>query len=291
MTESEERYRFLVQNAPDVVWSIGPDARITFLSHAVERLTGFRPDELIGQHFGAIVHASSREVAEIDWTTAMNAPSQEVRGRLNLQHRDGSAVPAEFIAVATLADDGTFAGANGSVRDMREQDRLEREVRASEDRYRTLASSSPDMVFATDAEGRYTFLSDRAETMLGWDREASLGRVLHRVRRAWVRGGGRSPAIRPSSPIRPRSTRRGMDFLNGAGVPVQLEINVVGKVEDGELVGINGVARDVSERERLERELFARRSATASWCRTRRTSCSPPTSTATSRSSRPPSSG
>ena len=131
MTESEERYRFLVQNAPDLVWSIGPDARITFLSEAVERLTGFRPDELMGQHFGAIVHESSRDVAEIDWTTAMdrNAPSQEVRGPLNLRHRDGSAVPAEFVAIATLDDDGAFAGANGAVRDMRERDRLERELR------------------------------------------------------------------------------------------------------------------------------------------------------------------
>ena len=254
MTESEERYRFLVQNAPDVVWSIGADARITFLSHAVERLTGFRPEELIGQHFGAIVHRSSREVAEIDWTTAMRAPSQEVRGRLNLQHRDGSAIPAEFIAVATLADDGTFAGANGSVRDMREQDRLERELRASEDRYRTLASSSPDMVFATDAEGRYTFLSDRAEAMLGWDLEASLGRSFT----GFVAPGFENAAVASyqavlADPTKVHSTR--MDFLNGDGEPVQLEINVIGKVEDGKLVGINGVARDVSERERLEREL------------------------------------
>ena len=255
MTESEERYRFLVQNAPDVVWSIGPDARIAFLSDAVERLTGFAPDELIGQHFGALVHASSREVAEIDWTTAMTEPSQEIRGRLNVQHRDGSAVPAEFIAVATLDADGVFAGANGSVRDMRERDRLERELRDSEDRYRTLASSSPDLAFATDAEGRYTFLSDRAETMLGWDRETSIGRHFSE----FVAPGFEEAAVASygavlADPTQVHSTR--MDFLDGSGAPVPLEINVVGKVEDGKLVGINGVARDVSERERLERELM-----------------------------------
>ena len=200
LTESEERYRYLVQNAPDVVWSIDADARITFLSDAVERLTGFRPEELLGQHFGAIVHESSRDVAEIDWTTAHGAPSQEVRGRLNLQHRDGSAVPAEFIAVASLEDDGTFAGANGSVRDMRERDRLERELRASEERYRTLASSSPDIVFATDAEGRYTFLSDRAGDARLGPRELARP-ALHGVRRARLRGRGASRATRPSSPI------------------------------------------------------------------------------------------
>ena len=90
---SEERYRYLVQNAPDLIWSIDADANITFLSAAVERLTGFRPDELLGKHFGALVHDSSQEVADFDWTTAMETGTQEVRGRINLQHRDGSSVP------------------------------------------------------------------------------------------------------------------------------------------------------------------------------------------------------
>ena len=126
----------------------------------------------------------------------------------------------------------------------------------SEERYRTLASSSPDMVFATDAEGRYTFLSDRAETMLGWDREALARPVIRRVRRARARADA---AVASYQAVARRPHERPLD---ADGLPrrrrrtrVQLEINVLGKVEDGALVGINGVARDVSERERLEREL------------------------------------
>jgi PAS domain S-box-containing protein len=254
LTVEEARYRFLVQNAPDVIWSIDAEARLTFLSDAVERLTGFPPGELLGQHFGALVHDSSREVAEIDWTLAMQVPSQEVRGRLNLRHRDGTAVPAEFIAVASLDPDGRFTGANGSVRDMREQDRLERELRESEDRYRNLASSSPDLVFATDADGRYTFLSDRAATMLGWDRESALGCLFTEyVAPGWEAQAGASYAAVVADPTTVHSTR--IDFLKGDGSPIALEINVLGKVEDGVLVGINGVARDISERLRLERDL------------------------------------
>jgi PAS domain S-box-containing protein len=254
LRDSEERYRFLVQNAPDLIWSIDERARLTFLSDAVERLTGLHPDELLGQHFGALVHDSSREVAELDWTAAMETGSQEVRGRLNLRHRDGSPVPAEFIAIATLDGEGKFAGANGSVRDMRDRDRLERDLRASEDRYRNLASSSPDMVFATDAEGRYTFLSDRASTMLGWDLEASLGRpFFEKVAPGWEAAAAASYQSVIDDPTTVHSVR--MDFLDGDGAPRPLEINVLAKIEDGEIVGINGVARDISERLRLEREL------------------------------------
>jgi PAS domain S-box-containing protein len=251
---SEERYRYLVQNAPDLIWSIDADASITFLSAAVERLTGFRPDELLGKHFGALVHDSSQEVADFDWTKAMETGTQEVRGRINLQHRDGSSVPAEFIAVASLDDAGHFTGANGSVRDMRDRDRLERDLRASEDRYRNLASSSPDMVFATDAEGRYTFLSDRASTMLGWDLEDTLGRAFfERVAPGWEGAAAASYQAVLDDPTTVHSVR--MDFLDGDGAPRALEINVLAKVEDGVVVGINGVARDISERLRLEHEL------------------------------------
>jgi len=91
--ESEARYRHLVQDSPDLIWSIGADARFTFVSDTCERLTGWRPDELIGRHFGALVHPSSREVAEIDWTAGMTA-GRELRGRVNLLHRDGHPLPA-----------------------------------------------------------------------------------------------------------------------------------------------------------------------------------------------------
>ena len=256
LRESEERYRYLVQNAPDLIWSIGADARITFLSDAVERLTGFLPEDLLGKHFGALVH-------EI---VAATSPSSTGPPRSRRRRRRSAAGSTSSIATGRRCPPSSsrspastrpaqFTGANGSVRDMRDRDRLERDLRASEDRYRNLASSSPDMVFATDAEGRYTFLSDRASTMLGWDLEtqhrapssSSSSRRAGRPRRP--------PATRRSSPTRRPSTRSAWTSSTARASPRELEINVLGKVEDGALVGINGVARDISERLRLEREL------------------------------------
>ena len=52
-------------------------------------MTGFRPEELIGRHFGALVHESSRAVADFDWASGMDRGSQELRGRVNMLARDG----------------------------------------------------------------------------------------------------------------------------------------------------------------------------------------------------------
>ena len=148
-----------------------------------------------------------------------------------------------------------FAGANGSVRDMRERDRLERELRESEDRYRNLASSSPDLVFATDAEGRYTFLSDGRRTMLGWDRDAAVGRhFTEYVAPGWEAEAAASYEAVIADPTTVHSAPHRLPRWATARRSSSRSTSL-GKVEDGVLVGINGVARDISERLRLEREL------------------------------------
>src|SRR5205823_6067907 len=90
-------------------------------------------------------------------------------------HRDGQPVPSEFIAFATRDESGAFAGANGSVRDMSERDRLERELRESEERYRFLVENSPDITFAIDRDGRFTYVSDTVRRSLGLEPDGLIG--------------------------------------------------------------------------------------------------------------------
>jgi PAS domain S-box-containing protein len=100
LTESETRYRYLVERAPDLVWSIGADARLTFLSDAVVRLTGRRPEELLGRHFGALVH-DRRPTSPSRLDAGMQAARRGPRpGQPGWRRR--SARAAEFIAAARL---------------------------------------------------------------------------------------------------------------------------------------------------------------------------------------------
>ena len=254
LRESEGRYRHLVQNSPDLVLSIDADARLTFLSDTCERLTGWEPAELLGQHFGALVHESSREVAEVDWTKSMTSATHEFRGRVRLRHKDGHEIPAEFIALGRLDAEGRFVGANGSVRDMSERERLERELQDSEARYRYLAQASPDFIWAVDTEGRITFASDIVLPMTGWRPDELEGQhfsallhesMIEKSRDVWAR-------IRsdPQTVLAFRSMLRGRD---GEAVPV--EIHAVGMTIDGGFEGAHGTVRDMRRQEQLEHGL------------------------------------
>ena len=252
--ESEARYRHLVQNSPDLVWSIDAEARFTFVSDTCERLTGWRPDELLGRHFGALLHPSSKEVAEIDWTAGMTGEFQELRGRLNLLHRDGHAIPAEFSAYGTRDPDGGFAGANGSVRDMSEHDRLERELRESEERYRFLVENSPDIIYAVDEQGAFTYVSETIRRALGYDPDDLIGQPFSRIVHYETPGqeGIRFAQLKADPTLEITSR---LQLIHADGHLVPFEVSSVGVVRDGAFAGVHGSGRDIVDRERLEREL------------------------------------
>jgi PAS domain S-box-containing protein len=253
LRDSESRYRYLVENSPDIVWSIDAEGRFTFLSETVQRVTGWRPEDLLGGHFGGIVHPSSREVAERDWTELMSEGSSETRGRVNLLHRDGRPIPAEFVAVNRI-EKGVFLGANGSVRDMSERDRLERELRESEERYRYLVRASPDIVWAVDDQGLITFMGDRLTELTGWTPDEVVGQHFGFLTTPEstpltieiMDGVRRDPSgVYPLRVLMPRKH----------GDPIPVEVWVTGSVHAGRFVGAHGSIRDMRENERLETDL------------------------------------
>ena len=55
LQESEARLHSIVKSIPDIIYSLDPEGRITFVSEAVKRY-GYAPDELIGTHFFELIH-------------------------------------------------------------------------------------------------------------------------------------------------------------------------------------------------------------------------------------------
>jgi PAS domain S-box-containing protein len=172
---------------------------------------------------------------------------------MELLARSGEFRPFEVTA-ASMRADGAFSGVHGAARDVRERERLERDLRDSEERYRYLVQSSPDLVWMTDDAGRFTFVSDQARAILGWDPPELIGRSFadlappqdRRASRARFRFLKRRPTEAHRTHLRVRS-RDGRDLA--------MEVTGIGMVADGRLIGAHGAARDVSERERLEQGL------------------------------------
>ncbi len=129
LVAAEERYRYLVEGSPDVVWSVDSQLRFTFVNAMGAKLLGWTPEEMVGQDSEIVHHPSSDEEIHRRLEALIANPDQGALFRCNLRHRDGHAVPVELHMVGTVVD-GKFAGGHGNVHDTSERDRLERELRA-----------------------------------------------------------------------------------------------------------------------------------------------------------------
>ncbi|MGH2427835.1 MAG: GAF domain-containing protein [Candidatus Limnocylindria bacterium] len=129
LAESEARYRFLVDNSPDMIWATDVDGRFTFVSDSIESLTGHRAEEALGRHWSALTVPEFIGEVETHWAAMRADPTTGHRLRIEIPHRDGGRVPVEISTTPTVTD-GRFSGAHGSVRDISERERLEGDLRA-----------------------------------------------------------------------------------------------------------------------------------------------------------------
>ncbi len=126
--ESERRYRHLVDNSPDIVWSVDADGSFTFFSDSLEARTGWKAEDLLGRPFTTFANEETMAAAVTAWERLRDEPNREQRLRLDLPLPDGRVAQTEVAMTGTIVE-GRFAGAHGSVRDISERERLEGDLR------------------------------------------------------------------------------------------------------------------------------------------------------------------
>lgn len=143
LQNSERRYRFLVQNSPDIIYMLDNAGRFTFVNEAALRLLGYTQDDLIGKSYENIVAPSDREKAR--WllnerrTGERACSGEEIRLRLNRkapQHRECEVrhLTIELKATGVYVNSSStrakkFVGTYGVARDINYRKHLESQLR------------------------------------------------------------------------------------------------------------------------------------------------------------------
>lgn len=117
LKESEERYRAIVETAPDVIYTLAVDnGKFTSLNPAFETLTGWSSSEWLGKSFVPLVHPDDRQVA-------METFKQVLKGEhpspyeLRILAKSGEYLVGEFTSVPQIAG-GKIVGEFGIARDI-----------------------------------------------------------------------------------------------------------------------------------------------------------------------------
>jgi len=125
------RYEAIVEAVGDPVYALDEDGVFTFVNEAIEPMTGYSPDDLVGEHIGRIMTDS--DVAEGDRLIQdLLADPDTDSGTLEMDvvTKWDERIPSENNLALLPAEDGGFVGTAGVIRDIHE--RKAREKRLSE---------------------------------------------------------------------------------------------------------------------------------------------------------------
>jgi PAS domain S-box-containing protein len=171
---SEEKYRSLIQNIPEAIWTSDRASNSIFVSSTIERLNGYTAKEILEE--GKNILAARTHPDDLDRVNKAYEALFERNEPFNVEYRfqkkDGTWVWLHDRAASTYVKDGVRY-ADGIVSDITEHKRMEEDLRASMERLDFLVTANPAVIFSGKPNSdltdfHRTYFSRNLTSMLGY---------------------------------------------------------------------------------------------------------------------------
>lgn len=251
LRDSEERYRDLVENSLDLICTHDLDGWVLSANRAAMELMGYSSGPYAGGiNFRQILAPEVRD--QFDDYLKRIRTDRAASGSMLVETTSGEKRIWEYHC--TLRTEGIAAPiVRGVARDITERRRAAEALRESEARYRELFENARDAIYVQDLGGVYISVNRAAEKLCGYDRSEIIGKRFDDFI---------APEYLPlvcanisKKMTDKEETAYEIEVLakDGQRVPVELSSALIFK--HGVPVGIQGIARDITERKRAERAL------------------------------------
>ena len=179
---TEKRYRYLVDNSPDIVYILDHEGRFTFVNDTIEPLLGFEANQLIGNHYTSIVFEEDIDQARYHFNERRTGKRAAVSTELRLKfyHNGDHLKPSEkkHLAVELKAmgmydrpadsKDKKFTGTYGVGRDISARKQAQEALRESEENFKALAANANDGILIATGEGVHVYVNKQASEITGY---------------------------------------------------------------------------------------------------------------------------
>ena len=252
---SEEKFRLLVENSRDIIYSLNLEGVFTFVSPSWTWVLGHATDEVIGQPYRPFIHPEDLDAC-LDFMRRVAYSELRQEGiEYRVRHVDGSWRWHRSNAVALRDEAGNVFGIQGSARDITSTKQIEAELRASESKYRVLVDHSSDLIWNLTREGNLTYVSPSWERVTGHDGSSvvvgSFQSIVHPddipLCREVILKIIQAKASLPDFEYRVLHADGEYHWHAGTATPVF--------APDGQCESLVGVSRDITERKQAEEDL------------------------------------
>ena len=244
----------IINSSVDGIVAFDSDGFITVWNPAMERIFGVSQKEALGRPAFQACPFFVELGEDVNFAAALSGDTAISRDKSYTV--PGSKLPAHFESYYGPMYDpmnGEVIGGLAIIRDVTERRLALDEKQISEERYRELFENAYDMVYTHDLDGKITSINKAAERMLGYSRAEALEMRFYQL----------------VAPEYRQTARRMIDRQIADQAPMTQEIEIIPKDEgritlevsnrlifrEGKPVGIQGIARDISERKKTEEAL------------------------------------
>jgi len=176
MFKSKEQYRLLVESAPDIIFTIANDSTLTSISPAFETLLFWRPDEWIGKPFAGLIHPDDLPLL-LDLFQRTMLGEEPPLFEAHLLTKQGNFLFFEFV-IKLVRENGEIMVMMGIARHITERKKTEEKLKESEEKYRQLAETSPEMIYLIDTKGYVSYVNKVAAAQFCAPAQELIGKHL-----------------------------------------------------------------------------------------------------------------
>jgi len=135
LKESEEKYRNLVENIPDIIYSIDKSFKITATNLPAANFYGYEANELLGKDFSAFVHPDDKTHVVNSFLEAIENRQEWARGtQFRMVSKHGVTHWVEINSHMQFDEDGSYLREEGVIRDISERKEAEKELNESREK-------------------------------------------------------------------------------------------------------------------------------------------------------------
>ncbi|MDR3734560.1 MAG: EAL domain-containing protein [Acidobacteriaceae bacterium] len=256
--ESEDRYRGLLEAAPDAMVVLNEDGRIVLLNAQAENQFGYLRDELLNQRVTNIIPTGFAERLIADGSrTAAEALAQQIGTGIELigRRKNGSEFPIEMMLSPLESPEGILVTA--AIRDISVRRAAKEHLVQMESRYRGLLEAAPDAMVVVNQRGEIVLLNVQAEKQFGYRRDELLGQMVVNIIPEGFAERLAADALRTTEDALAQQIDTGIELCglrkNGSGFPIEIMLSPLESV-DGILV--TAAIRDITLRKKSEEFLL-----------------------------------
>jgi PAS domain S-box-containing protein len=253
LQESEQRYRFLVENLEMGILMADASEGITFANSAAEKTFGVEKGGLVGRNLREFM--SDGEYTLIQAQTRRRRTGKKDHYEIIIRRADGGERRIHVTAVPQINDAGEFVGTFGTMQDITESAVLKQRLEEERRLLLTLIDNMPDGVYMKDSESRFLLCNQAVADIMGAGPRANLigktdadfyppemARQFRCEEQEVLTKGSRI-----INKMEPRGTGSAARHFLTTKVPVV--------DSEGRITGLVGISRDISEQTRAQEAL------------------------------------